>query len=150
MKKVIIAVMISFFGIANAQETTKELVTKEVIRVLDSINKSKLVKETVAIEATSQEGSDEGTVAQTTTRIISKDSLKETVEEHSMKFEGLTEQLSGMQGILDKLSKIKVSGYIQAQYENYDIWNTGVHGLATENIPTTNSFSLRKIGRAHV
>lgn len=127
MKKLLFAIMFLSVSIISAQETTKDLVTKEVIRVLDSINKSK----------TAEEGVTNG---------ISNDSLKETVEGHSMKFNGLDEQLSGMQSTLDKLSKIKISGYIQAQYETYDVWAAGIHGLnpVTGAAPTTNSFSLRR------
>ena len=127
MKKIITVLMVSVLGIANAQETTKELVTKEVIRVLDSINKAKL----------SEEG---------LTNVISNDSLKEKVEDHTMKFESMNEQVSAMQSTLDKLSKIKISGYIQAQYETYDTWNAGVHGVSpiTGAPASTNTFSLRR------
>ncbi len=119
--------MFSAFGVANAQETTKDLINKEVLRVLDSINQSKI----------SEGGLKNG---------VRNDSLKETVADHTMKFEGLGEQLSGMQSVLDKLSKIKISGYIQAQYEDYDMWSSGLHGQnpITGAPPITNSFSLRR------
>ncbi|MFM2370084.1 MAG: hypothetical protein RL619_2405 [Bacteroidota bacterium] len=74
---------------------------------------------------------------------ISIESLKESVDEHSMKFSGLDERLSGMESDLAKLTKIKVSGYIQAQYDMYDTWTAaGVHGVGTPVI--TNSFFLRR------
>ena len=127
MKKIIIVLMVSVLGVANAQETTKDLVTREVIRVLDSINNSKIAEEGTA-------------------NTVSNDSLKETVDMHSMKFSGLDEQLSTMQSTLDKVAKIKISGYIQAQYETYDVWNSGLHGVnpVTGAPPSTNTFSLRR------
>ena len=61
---------------------------------------------------------------------VSIDSLKERIDEHSMKFSGLDERLSGIESDLGKLTKIKVSGYIQAQYDMYDTWTaSGVHGI---------------------
>lgn len=70
-------------------------------------------------------------------------SLKETVDGHSMKFEGLDERLSEMSSDLSSLKKIKVSGYIQAQYDMYDNWSAaGVHGTGSPLI--TNSFFLRR------
>jgi len=56
-------------------------------------------------------------------------SLKETVDGHSMKFAGLEERLATSDADLAKLTKIKVSGYIQAQYDSYDTWTAaGDHG----------------------
>lgn len=134
MKKINIAILMFCFGIIQAQETTKSLVNKEVLRILDSINKSK----------TSQE--DLVNVMNNDSLKENNDSLKVIVENHSMKFEGMDEQISGMQSSLDRLSKIKISGYIQAQYETYDTWNAGVHGVipSAGSLPITNSFSLRR------
>ena len=57
-------------------------------------------------------------------------SLKESIDAHSMKFSGLDERLSTMDSDLAKLTKIKVSGYIQAQYDSYDTWTAaGAHGF---------------------
>ncbi len=78
---------------------------------------------------------------------VSIDSLKETVDAHSMKFNGLDERLSEMSSDLDGLKKIKVSGYVQAQYDMYDTWTAaGVHGVATStgSAVVTNSFYLRR------
>ena len=78
---------------------------------------------------------------------MSIDSLKESVNEHSMKFSGLDEKLSTMESDLSKLTKIKVSGYIQAQYDAYDTWTAaGLHGIvpASGVTPITNSFFLRR------
>ncbi|MBF2707027.1 porin [Flavobacterium soyangense] len=75
-------------------------------------------------------------------------SLKESIDEHSMKFSGLDERLSTMDSDLAKLTKIKVSGYIQAQYDVYDTWGAAGHGIsvASTTPPTlvTNSFFLRR------
>lgn len=78
---------------------------------------------------------------------VSIDSLKETVDAHSMKFNGLDERLSEMSSDLDGLKKIKVSGYVQAQYDMYDTWSAaGVHGVQTStgSAFVTNSFYLRR------
>lgn len=57
-------------------------------------------------------------------------SLKETVDAHTEKFNGLDERLSEMSSDLSSLKKIKVSGYIQAQYDNYDYKDaSGHHGM---------------------
>jgi hypothetical protein len=79
---------------------------------------------------------------------VSLDSLKETVDAHSMKFEGLDERLSTIESDLNKLTKIKVSGYVQAQYDMYDTWTAaGIHGVTPVSgatAPITNSFFLRR------
>ena len=78
-----------------------------------------------------------------TIKKVSIDSLKQMIDEHSMKFSGLDERLATMDSDLGKLTKIKVSGYIQAQYDMYDTWTaSGVHGVGTP--PVTNSFYLRR------
>jgi phosphate-selective porin len=74
--------------------------------------------------------------------------LKEKLEAYSVKLDGLEKRQSVSDVILDKLSKIKITGYIQAQYEMYDTWSAdgSEHGIA----PTTgsslidNSFSIRR------
>jgi hypothetical protein len=75
-------------------------------------------------------------------------SLKESIDEHSMKFSGLDERLATMDSDLAKLTKIKISGYIQAQYDMYDTWGAAGHGIsvASTTPPTliTNSFFLRR------
>lgn len=89
-----------------------------------------------------------------TIKTVTIESLKETVDEHSMKFSGFEERFSTAESLLDKLSKIKISGYIQAQYEMYDTWTAaGIHGVQTSSASTTqgasatnvtNSFFLRR------
>ena len=78
---------------------------------------------------------------------VSIDSLKESVDAHSMKFAGLDERLSEMSSDLSALKKVSVSGYIQAQYDTYDTWSAaGVHGVSTStgSALVTNSFFLRR------
>lgn len=83
-----------------------------------------------------------------TIKTTSIEALKESVDAHSMKFEGLEERLATSDAILDKLSKIKISGYIQAQYEMYDNWSADgtQHGLvlSTGTPYTTNTFYIRR------
>lgn len=75
-------------------------------------------------------------------------SLKESIDNHSMKLEGHDERLSTIESDLAKLTKIKISGYIQAQYDSYDIWGVDGHGLkvasTTPATLITNSFYLRR------
>lgn len=78
-------------------------------------------------------------------------SLKESIDEHSMKFAGLDERLAGIESDLGKLTKIKISGYIQAQYDMYDFQNrvssiNGVNNGAPSSLtaPVSNSFNLRR------
>jgi phosphate-selective porin len=73
--------------------------------------------------------------------------LKESVEDHSMKLGGFEERFSALESVVNELSKIKVSGYIQAQYEMYDSWaaNGSQHGvLVTGNAYEDNSFFIRR------
>lgn len=87
-----------------------------------------------------------GTIT-TNAQSVSIDSLKESVDAHTMKFEGLDERLATMDSDLSKLTKFNVSGYIQAQYDMYDTWTAaGVHGITTStgSAPVTNSFYLRR------
>lgn len=61
--------------------------------------------------------------------------LKEKITEVDDKVSGLTERLATDEADLQKLTKIKVSGYIQAQYQNFENLNT----------QPTNFFSLRRV-----
>jgi hypothetical protein len=64
-----------------------------------------------------------------TIKPTSIESLKESIDDHSMKIEGYGERLATIESDLAKLTKIKVSGYIQAQYDMYDTWTAaGDHG----------------------
>jgi len=61
--------------------------------------------------------------------------LKEKISEVDDKVSGLTERLATDEADLQKLAKIKVSGYIQAQWQNYENLNT----------QPANFFSLRRV-----
>ncbi len=78
---------------------------------------------------------------------ISNDSLKEVVNEHSMKLAGYEERFSALESVVDELAKIKVSGYLQAQYEMYDYWASdgSQHGIpVTGSSYEDNSFYIRR------
>jgi hypothetical protein len=76
---------------------------------------------------------------------ISIDSLKQIVNEHTQKFGDNEERLSVIESELAKLSKIKISGYIQAQYDMYDFENyKGPVSGSNANQPVTNSFYIRR------
>jgi len=51
---------------------------------------------------------------------VSIDSLKEAIDDHKMKISAFDERLSTDESDLQKLTKIKFSGYVQAQYDYYD------------------------------
>ena len=63
--------------------------------------------------------------------------VNEKLSEVNDKVSGLTERLTTAESDLSKLTKIKISGYIQAQYQNFESPAT----LSTSN----NYFSLRRV-----
>jgi phosphate-selective porin len=65
------------------------------------------------------------------------DSLKEVIDRHEGKINALDERVLVNEADLGKLNKIKVSGYIQAQWESYD------KDLVKTNEPT-NTFFIRR------
>lgn len=71
-------------------------------------------------------------------------SLREKVDEQAMKITGYDERISADESILNELAKIKISGYIQSQYEMFDVWSAdgSVHGSGTPIVD--NSFSIRR------
>jgi hypothetical protein len=76
---------------------------------------------------------------------ISIDSLKQSIDEHSAKFSDTEERLSVIESELAKLSKIKISGYMQAQYDMYDFQNyKGPVAGSNADQPVTNSFFIRR------
>jgi len=83
-----------------------------------------------------------------TIKAVTIESLKETLEEHSMKFSGYEERFLTAESLLDKLSKIKITGYLQAQYEMYDNWSADgtKHGVEPTSgaRPITNTFFIRR------
>lgn len=121
MNKVIVALMLSFFGIANAQE-----VENDSIIPLSS---------------------------------ISLDSLQQSINEHQLKFDALNEQLSPLQEQVDRMAKLKISGYMQVQFDMYNYQNvptsTGlfqfkpgtsetIEPLSTNPVEVNNSFFIRR------
>ncbi|TDD99285.1 porin [Flavobacterium cellulosilyticum] len=71
-------------------------------------------------------------------------SLREKVDEQAMKIAGYDERISADESVLNELNKIKISGYIQSQFEMNDVWSAdgSVHGSGTPTV--SNSFSLRR------
>jgi phosphate-selective porin len=65
------------------------------------------------------------------------DSLKEVIDRHDGKINALDERVLVNEADLGKLNKIKVSGYVQAQWENYG------KDLVKTNDPT-NNFYIRR------
>lgn len=66
---------------------------------------------------------------------ISIDSLQQAINAHQLKFDALTEQLSPLQENVDRMSKIKISGYMQVQYEMYKFQDVPVVIPATSTTP---------------
>lgn len=82
-----------------------------------------------------------------TLKTVDINQLKESVDDHSMKLAGFEERFSALEGVVNELSKIKVSGYIQAQYEMYDSWASdgSLHGIpVTGSAYEDNSFYIRR------
>jgi hypothetical protein len=72
------------------------------------------------------------------------DSLKENVNLHTMRFNDLDEKLSVIESDLSKLTKIKFSGYIQAQYEMYNFQDNIGPGPSTTAVPIKSTFLIRR------
>ncbi len=68
---------------------------------------------------------------------ISADSLKEVIDNHEGRINALNERVLINEADLGKLNKIKISGYVQAQWENYG------KDLVKTNDPTS-SFYIRR------
>jgi hypothetical protein len=68
---------------------------------------------------------------------LKPDSLKEVIERHEGKINALDERVLVNEADLGKLNKIKISGYVQAQWERYD------KDLVKTNEPT-NTFFIRR------
>ena len=83
--------------------------------------------------------------AQEIVKTVSIDSLRQSVDEHSAKFSDTDERLSAIESDLIKLNRIKISGYIQAQYEMYDFQDDkGPVSGSSAVAPVTNSFQVRR------
>ena len=67
------------------------------------------------------------------------------VNEHTAKFSDTDERLSVIESEIQKLTKIKISGYIQSQFDMYDFqdYKGPVSGSNADN-PITNSFYIRR------
>ena len=66
---------------------------------------------------------------------VNIDSLKESIDDHKMKLSAFDERISTIESDLHKLTKIKLSGYIQAQYDYY---------FFSPKPTPTNTFYLRR------
>lgn len=76
---------------------------------------------------------------------VSIDSLKEAINDHTMRFGALDERLATIESDLGKLTKIKLAGYIQGQYDMYDFQDDkGPVSGSSADAPVTNSFYLRR------
>lgn len=74
------------------------------------------------------------------------DSLKEAIDDHKMKLDGLDEKIANIVSDVEKLTKIKISGYIQSQFDYYDQESANYLKTANSIVPTgiTNSFYIRR------
>lgn len=73
------------------------------------------------------------------------DSLKQSVNEHTMKFADTDERLAYLESELAKSIRIKISGYIQTQYDMYDFQDDkGPVSGSSAAAPVTNSFYIRR------
>jgi hypothetical protein len=79
-------------------------------------------------------------------QVISVDTLKQNIEDIKMRMDSHDEKLSKMDSDLGKLNKIKFSGYIQAQYEQYDFTGPLGHGvdINKNGVLVNNTFSIRR------
>lgn len=78
-------------------------------------------------------------------KAVSIDSLMQSVNEHTMKFADTDERLSYIESELAKSIRIKISGYIQTQYDMYDFQDyKGPVSGSSAAAPVTNSFYIRR------
>jgi len=90
-------------------------------------------------------GNAQEVVNDTIKKEVSIDSLKQSLDEHTMKFGDIDERLGVIESELAKLTKIKISGYIQGQYDMYDFQDDkGPVSGSSAKAPVTNSFYLRR------
>jgi hypothetical protein len=77
---------------------------------------------------------------------ISVDTLKQNIDDIRMRMDSHDEKLSKMDSDLGKLNKIKFSGYIQAQYEQYDQTGPLGHGvdINKNGVLVNNTFAIRR------
>ncbi|WP_300564884.1 porin [Flavobacterium sp.] len=90
-------------------------------------------------------GNAQEVVNDTIKKEVSIDSLKQSLDEHTMKFGDIDERLGVIESEIAKLTKIKISGYIQAQYDMYDFQDDkGPVAGSSAAAPVSNSFFLRR------
>ena len=90
-------------------------------------------------------GNAQEVVNDTIKKEVSIDSLKQSLDEHTMKFGDIDERLGVIESELAKLTKIKISGYIQGQYDMYDFQDDkGPVAGSSAQAPVSNSFYLRR------
>ena len=78
-------------------------------------------------------------------KLISLDSLVQSVNDHTMKFNDTEERLAFIESELTKSMRIKISGYIQTQYDKYDFQDDkGPVSGSSSAAPVTNSFYIRR------
>lgn len=90
---------------------------------------------------------------------ISIDSLQQAINMHQLQFDALNEQISPLQEQVDKISKLRISGYMQVQFEMYNYQDVPTPngplqlkpGTSETNVPLTtnivdvsNSFVIRR------
>jgi hypothetical protein len=71
---------------------------------------------------------------------ISIDSLQQSINEHQLKFDALNEQLSPMQEQVDRMSKLRISGYMQVQFEMYNYQDVPVVTPASGTTPAKTAY----------
>jgi hypothetical protein len=119
MKKILFAIVILYSVYAEAQDVVNDSIKGIAVDSFQSI----------AVDSV---------------KTLSIESLKESLDEHSMQFSSLDEKLATMEGSLDKLTKIKWSGYIQAQFEMYNYQDNIGPGASTTVVPIKNTFFIRR------
>lgn len=74
------------------------------------------------------------------------DSLKESIDDHKMRLDAFDERMATIVSDVEKLTKIKISGYLQSQFDYYDQQSANYLKTANSIIPTgiTNSFYIRR------
>lgn len=95
---------------------------------------------------------------------VNVDSLQQAINTHNMQIEGIKEQMSPLQEQVDKMSKLRISGYMQVQYDIFNYQDVPVKDkdgvvsyyqlkpgtpetnvpLVTNPIDVTNTFLIRR------
>lgn len=141
MKKIFLYVLLFGTWIANAQ-ITKEEQTNLIVHIVDSINKVNAAKINTNITDTTSEIKSIG---------FNLDSLQQAINNHQLKFGDIDGKLTQLQAEVSKMSKLKISGYMQVQYDMYNYQDNIKPYSSTTNVPlttnpveVTNSFFIRR------